>query len=326
MLTRGQHLTFLPVENLTVRRGHEPQGRHLLTGSASASRGGFDAGPLSPPPLLLHSTTCREAYATVRSGSTAGIRAIRSRRGAARKLGDRGRGKAGLNGQDRRRSRRDANQVQQLTNASDAALRDGQVSAERCASCRPRRRRNHIPARRVVRLWPTRVEALLETSIPITQFKTAWLELQVTRTKFVAQSINGSYEEPLTDLVISVFTLLEHTPIQAVGMNREVQLEFVSEDQWHAFGHRVAPKDAWAELLDHPGLVSMQMQGRREGEGNAVNVIISHRGKRRTDIDVNEHRVLENGNGAIAVELLRREWRSAHEGSGEIARKLLELT
>src|SRR5262245_43736296 len=60
----------------------------------------------------------------------------------------------------------------------------------------------------------------------ITDFKTGWVQVQVTRDRFAAVSVNGGYEGPLLDLVLSTFTILEHTPLSQLGMNREVHLQF----------------------------------------------------------------------------------------------------
>jgi hypothetical protein len=39
-----------------------------------------------------------------------------------------------------------------------------------------------------------------------------------------------------------------------------------SEESWHALGDRLAPKDLWATILDKPGMVSLNMEGKRVDE------------------------------------------------------------
>src|SRR5262245_56923584 len=56
----------------------------------------------------------------------------------------------------------------------------------------------------------------------LAHFQTEWLEVQVLRERFVAMSRSGGYEGPLRDVVVSIFSRLEHTPVRALGMNREV--------------------------------------------------------------------------------------------------------
>ena len=159
----------------------------------------------------------------------------------------------------------------------------------------------------------------------LSHFKTDWLEVQVTRDRFMVLNRNGGYEEPLLDLVISVFALLEHTPVTALGMNREVQLEFATVEEWHQLGHLVAPKEPWRDLFPSPGLIRLHMQGNREGKDNRLNVFVTSTGERRADIDVNEHRIVKDAEGASgATRLLREEWQPSSVESARIVRALIE--
>ena len=38
-----------------------------------------------------------------------------------------------------------------------------------------------------------------------------------------------------------------------------------SLDEWHAFGHAYAPKDAWNPLMVSPGMRTLVIEGKREG-------------------------------------------------------------
>lgn len=70
-----------------------------------------------------------------------------------------------------------------------------------------------------------------------------------------------------------MFTILPHTPVTVLGMNRNFHFEMTSVDVWHATGHLLAPKDAWTPILESPGLRSMQIQGRRRGGNGGVTLI-----------------------------------------------------
>ncbi len=53
----------------------------------------------------------------------------------------------------------------------------------------------------------------------ITQFTLSWCEIEIQTNRFLIQTTQEAYFEQLFDLAIGVFTLLQHTPITAVGIN-----------------------------------------------------------------------------------------------------------
>ena len=103
----------------------------------------------------------------------------------------------------------------------------------------------------------------------LTKFRTDWLELQVTRARFLALSDDPSASVSLRDLVASTFSLLEHTHFSALGMNRELHYRVESEEQWHHFGHFLVPKRVWEQHVENPGMRSLTIEGRRVGAPEA---------------------------------------------------------
>jgi hypothetical protein len=98
----------------------------------------------------------------------------------------------------------------------------------------------------------------------ISDFSLGWLDLQVTPVKFLATA-NISHVHQVLDLVQGIFTLLEHTPVTKLGLNRLFDYRMPSPDRYHAFGHRLAPKQEWEGFLDTPGLLSLTMAGVHNG-------------------------------------------------------------
>ena len=103
----------------------------------------------------------------------------------------------------------------------------------------------------------------------LTKFRTDWLELQVTRARFMALSDDPSASVSLRDLVASTFSLLEHTHFSALGMNRELHYRVESEEQWHDFGHFLVPKRVWEPHVENPGMRSLTIEGHRSGAPEA---------------------------------------------------------
>jgi len=105
----------------------------------------------------------------------------------------------------------------------------------------------------------------------LADFKTEWFHLQVLQNRFQIVCLDPRQYGPLRDLVAGMFTILPHTPVTALGMNRTFHFEMSSVDLWHALGHLLAPKEFWNPILEAPGLRSMQIQGRRkEIDGGVV--------------------------------------------------------
>lgn len=133
-------------------------------------------------------------------------------------------------------------------------------------------------------------------------FNAGWFSLQVTEGNFTILSQDPTKPLPLRDLAIGTFRLLEHTPLTAFGFNRFGHFKAASEESWHAFGHHYAPKESWDAVLKNPGLLKLEMEGKRENcddriqirvESSPANLVIMG-----IMINVNQHRDLaKNGQG-----------------------------
>lgn len=94
-------------------------------------------------------------------------------------------------------------------------------------------------------------------------FSMGWLQCHAT-----ADALQLSTEEPeeferLRDVAIGVLRILSHTPLSALGINRDFHTTMKSIDQWHAIGDAIVPKDIWEEDLLLPGMRSATLWGRR---------------------------------------------------------------
>jgi hypothetical protein len=100
----------------------------------------------------------------------------------------------------------------------------------------------------------------------VSVFSIGWLGLEVTLDRFAARTKQIQHVEPLRDLVLGTFGLLRHTPVDHLGINRQAHYRSASEEEWHELGHRLAPKEPWAGLLEKPGMRQLSMQGQRPDE------------------------------------------------------------
>jgi hypothetical protein len=97
----------------------------------------------------------------------------------------------------------------------------------------------------------------------VSVFSTGWLNLEITQDRFAGNTSQMQYLEPLRDLIVATFTLLRHTPIKDLGINRMAHFRSESEEAWHKIGHRLAPKEPWGGLLEKPGMRRVSMLGQR---------------------------------------------------------------
>jgi hypothetical protein len=98
----------------------------------------------------------------------------------------------------------------------------------------------------------------------IVAFHADWLQIQVIDGRFLALATHAGHFDELRDLVANTFSILHHTPIHAVGLNRDSHFQMGSESDWHAVGHRLVPPDNFDSVLKQPGLASLVVQGVRD--------------------------------------------------------------
>lgn len=135
--------------------------------------------------------------------------------------------------------------------------------------------------------------AHIEAITPVvTSFSAEWLNLQVVADRFVATATDPAHHGPLRDLVLAIFTLLEHTPATQMGLNRTMHYRMPSEERWHSFGHFLVPKDPWRKFMQEPRTQGVAVQGRRAGSSSkavTVKVEPSKRFPNGVVFDYNEH-------------------------------------
>jgi hypothetical protein len=174
-------------------------------------------------------------------------------------------------------------------------------------------------------------KAKLEITTPmISIFGVEWFKLQVETQKFVIQTENETHFELLSDLVMGTFSLLEHTPVVAMGLNRSMHFKMDSEESWHAFGDKIAPKDIWQGVLEEPGLLSLVMQGPKQKPNQKsenhlrVRVESSTRTMPGILIDVNNHFEIKDNDLQKVLNILKESWRDVLINSRKIADQIIK--
>ena len=89
------------------------------------------------------------------------------------------------------------------------------------------------------------------------------INVQVESHRFGLTTKDSAKAPVIRDLAMGSFGLLEHTPLQAVGLNLDVEVAVEGIEQWHKIGHRLAPKATWETILEHPGMRGIHIEGKR---------------------------------------------------------------
>jgi hypothetical protein len=161
----------------------------------------------------------------------------------------------------------------------------------------------------------------------LTDYTAGWVTIQVLPERFSAACVDAAHLNPLCDLVAGIFTLLEHTPVKSLGVDRQMHYRMPSQAKYRAFGDLLAPKPLWQPLIRDPGLLSLWMQGSRPEKPSKY-----FRFKVETSIRVtphgvyfesNEHYEPEQPSAARLVELVRNEALGSFDYARSIAENLL---
>jgi hypothetical protein len=146
----------------------------------------------------------------------------------------------------------------------------------------------------------------------LTSFRANWIEVEVQGNRIKFATATPSRLNMLGDFVSNVFNFLEHTPITAVGLNRELHYNVGSSDAWHAAGHHFLPKAPFERHLGGKvGMKSLRVWGNRPGTDARVQLDIQP--SARVDPGVyfafNEHYDLEGRSTAVdACAIVTKHW------------------
>ena len=168
----------------------------------------------------------------------------------------------------------------------------------------------------------------------VAEFQSEWFAVQVVPDRFQVMTQQSSFYEVLRDLVAGMLDILTPFNLTAMGINRHFQYQLESERAWHALGDILAPKDAWREVLETPGMVRLIMQGKRTDSLDGyvqVRVEPSSEVRYGVFIEINDHYQLsERSNDVhtssdLAITYLLEQWQTSMERSLHIAKKIINL-
>lgn len=106
-------------------------------------------------------------------------------------------------------------------------------------------------------------------------FQTAWLRCQVTPDTFQVSTTEPEEFERVRDVAVGVLSTLAHTPVAALGINREFHFSARDKDQYHAIGDQLVPKEMWKSIISLPMTRNVVVWGTRtDGLGGRIQITV----------------------------------------------------
>jgi hypothetical protein len=163
----------------------------------------------------------------------------------------------------------------------------------------------------------------------LSQFETERFAFQITSDRFTGITKPNTIADPLKDLILGTFYILEHTPIQAMGLNRILHFAMGSVEAWHRLGDKLAPKEPWQEILEgRPGMRNLDILTSNEspkGSSLLVRIQPSLLIQPGVYFEINAHYPAPERAGLKSMmDLLKNQWETTNKKGEEIARHILD--
>jgi hypothetical protein len=163
----------------------------------------------------------------------------------------------------------------------------------------------------------------------LSQFETERYAFQITTDRFSAMTKPNTISGPLRDLILGTFYILEHTPVQAMGMNRVLHFAMGSEEAWHRLGDKLVPKEPWNSILEgRPGMRNLDVltiRDKPKGSSLMVRVQPSLLIRHGVYFEINDHYAAPERAGLKSMmEILQNQWESSQEKGENIARHIID--
>ncbi|MGE2836273.1 hypothetical protein [Mycobacterium sp. SMC-4] len=185
-------------------------------------------------------------------------------------------------------------------------------------------------------------------------FRTGWLRCQVTPDTFQVSTSEPAEFERVRDVAIGVLSALRHTPVAALGINRETHFAARDLNHYHAVGDQLAPKQFWEELVKLPVTRQIVLWSQRPDEyGGRVQIdvepsmrfqghifvshndhfnlqIVEHQPATRDEawtVEAEQSNFLEPSADKIPTvkEILSSKWISSIERSNEVTKAIMRI-
>lgn len=159
----------------------------------------------------------------------------------------------------------------------------------------------------------------------VSEFEIGPIRVQVVRDRFTVETADPRYFESVRDLALGTFTILEHTPVKALGINRTMHFPMSSLDRQQALFKLIVQSQVWDSLLPDSELRSITIRHNRTNPPGFVAVKIepSLRIDSAVFIQLNNHYQIQGDNIAELLRCLKDNWEQNIIDASKLANGLL---
>ena len=175
-------------------------------------------------------------------------------------------------------------------------------------------------------------EATIKVIHPdISDFDVKNINVRVTRGQFLASTFQDGFFEILKDLVVGTFSVLGHTPANALGINQSMHIELPPKLLWNDYTATLVNATYWQEKLGEATMEDITYRRKRDNSTHAgyqrIRLQPSGRISQGLFFDFNDHYDLPEGNnhtGFKAVEIIEDQWQKSLANGQSLIEELLD--
>lgn len=166
-------------------------------------------------------------------------------------------------------------------------------------------------------------------------FSIGGVKVEVDDSRLALTALESQQGLVVRDLAIGTLSILEHTPLTAVGLNCDLVYSIANDEMWHEIGNRLVPKEDWKEVLDSPEMGQLVVVGKRKDcHADRISIRVQPRGNRKVLVAVNQHYdVLKAEDGERSVQdchedaklAIQEDWHSFNSHARNAANIILRL-
>jgi len=164
-------------------------------------------------------------------------------------------------------------------------------------------------------------------------FSLSWCKFIIQRERLTAFTEQEPYFIHLFDLISGIFSELLHTPIHSLGLNWGFHFQCESEDEWHSFGHFLAPQFPWNGILEDSGMMLLEVTNKKLPDNPldgkiGIRVQPSKPIKHGLFFNINHHFELSDKTKVIGchqiIDTLKEKWQGSKSMAEKVPFKLYE--
>lgn len=124
----------------------------------------------------------------------------------------------------------------------------------------------------------------------VASFSMGRIHVQVDESRLGLTTAESPDAPILRDLAIGTLSILEHTPLKALGFNLDRAIELDSVEATREFAETIAPKQCWSRVLDDPEALQVIVMGTRSDcVADRMQIRVQLGSERRVIIGINQH-------------------------------------